>query len=34
MALGTLIKYVHVWVAMGRKILNNNISAKKEDIEL
>ena len=32
MALGTLVKYV--LVAMGRKILNNNISAKKEDIEL
>ena len=29
---GTLVKFA--WVTMGRKILNDNISAKKEDIKL
>ena len=31
-SVGTFVKFV--WATMGRKILNGNISAKKEDIEL
>ena len=31
-SVGTFIKFV--WATMGRKILNNDISAKEEDIEL
>ena len=31
-SVGTFIKFV--WATMGRKFLNGNISAKKEDIEL
>ena len=31
-SVGTFVKFV--WATMGRKILNGNISAKKENIEL
>ena len=31
-SVGTFVKFV--WATIGRKILNNDISAKKEDIEL
>ena len=31
-SVGTFVKFV--WATMGRKFLNGNISAKKEDIEL
>ena len=31
-SVGTSVKFV--WATMGRKFLNGNISAKKEDVEL
>ena len=31
-SVGTFVKFL--WAIMGRKILNNDISAKEEDIEL